>query len=143
MTVTVTAEVAEFAADTSETVDKQRLWRGAEVLPGYRVLGPIHLGRQFEILDCWSLSRQARCVVKVLRPQAAALPFWREQLLLEGRLLVTLDHPHLVRGYEVRVTPRAGVVLETLGGATVGSTLLGGARPPSTMTLSGLTSRCR
>jgi serine/threonine protein kinase len=43
-------------------------------------------------------------------------------VLLEGRLLTELKHPHLVRGYEVFTDPPA-VVLETLTGATLAALL--------------------
>ena len=43
----------------------------------------------------------------------------RAAVRIEGELLTTLAHPHLVRGYEVVATPRPAVVVETLPGATL------------------------
>jgi eukaryotic-like serine/threonine-protein kinase len=103
---------------------------GAEILPGYRALAVVNRGREFEIYDAWSTARQSRCVVKVLRSGGAERDAWRSRLMLEGRLLSSLDHPHLVRGYEVYLKPRPAVVLETLGGSTVGHVVGRGTRLP-------------
>jgi serine/threonine protein kinase len=91
----------------------------------------VNRGREFEIYDAWSAARQARCVVKVLRSGGAERDAWRSRLMLEGRLLSSLDHPHLVRGYEVYLKPRPAVVLETLGGSTVGHVVGRGTRLPA------------
>ena len=41
-------------------------------------------------------------------------------MLREGRLLQRLTHPHIVRAYETMTTPQPLVILETLGGETLG-----------------------
>jgi serine/threonine protein kinase len=86
--------------------------------PGYRALGLLQRGRDFETYDAWSERRFARCVVKTMCRQGRSKDN-RARLLREGHLLTTLDHPHLVRGYEVRLRPRTLVVMETLTGSTL------------------------
>ncbi|GAA1922313.1 hypothetical protein GCM10009737_24760 [Nocardioides lentus] len=96
------------------------------VLPAaYEPLAVLAHGRRTITWDAWDTARDARCVVKVLRADrlrdADAEEHRRltEATLTEGRLLVELGHPHLVRGYDVLVDPLPGVVMETLGGASL------------------------
>jgi len=91
---------------------------GAALAPGYAALGLLARGLDLDVYDAWSEERDCRCVVKVLRPDRAPDADARERLLGEGRLLLGLAHPHLVRAYEVVEQPPA-VVLETLSGATL------------------------
>jgi serine/threonine protein kinase len=85
------------------------------------VLGLLSRGNRLDVYDAWSIERDSRCVLKTLRPDRAAEAPARRALLLEGRLLRSLSHPHLVRAYEVTSTTdgRPVVVLETLGGETL------------------------
>jgi serine/threonine protein kinase len=99
---------------------------GALVLPGYREIGLLQRGPDFETHDAWSVQRYSRCVVKVIRAERAESQSLRARLLLEGRLLTSLEHPHLLRGYEVTAWPRPAIVSETLSGATLGHLLAGG-----------------
>ncbi len=92
---------------------------GAEVLPGYRVEALLARGGRVDTYDVTSTERDCRAVVKVLRPDRLGDAHVREAVATEGRLLTTLAHPHLVRGYEVVTSPRPAVVLETLPGATL------------------------
>jgi serine/threonine protein kinase len=80
-----------------------------------------HLARSnvIDVYDAWSERRGCRVAVKALRPDRRRDPGARRALLREGRLLVRLAHPHLVRGYEVTGGQRPIVVLETLRGATL------------------------
>ncbi len=55
-------------------------------------------------------------MAKTIRPDRADVPRVRDRLLLEGRLLTTLSHPHLVRGFEVVEEPVPVVIVETLMG---------------------------
>lgn len=92
---------------------------GEHVLPGYRVVALLSHGRRIDTYDVFSEERDCRCVVKILRPDRRHEQRVREAVLLEGRLLTELTHPHLVRGYEVHTSPAPAVVLETLTGATL------------------------
>ncbi|MBN9099486.1 MAG: serine/threonine protein kinase [Pseudonocardia sp.] len=102
------------------------LGHGDRIAPGYRVLEHLNRGNDYDTYDAWSDARFARCLVKTLRPDAVDDRSARRHLLLEGRLLTTLTHPHLVRGYELIRPPRPQppvLVLETLAGATLGHVL--------------------
>jgi eukaryotic-like serine/threonine-protein kinase len=92
---------------------------GQEVLPGYVVVALLAHGKRVDTYDVWSTERECRCIVKVLRPDRRDEPETRAAVLLEGRLLRDLQHPHLVRGYEVHTEPAPAMVLETLTGATL------------------------
>lgn len=88
------------------------------VMPGYRLRRLIHRGRSFEVYDAWSVERD--CPVVVKRARASATPASGQRLVREGRRLLGLTHPHLVRAYEVHRLPRPAIVLETLPGQTLG-----------------------
>lgn len=96
-------------------------------MPGYRLDRLIHRGHSFEVYAAWSLVRDCPVVVKRARPGAQAEAVQR--LMREGRLLLSLTHPHLVRAYEVHRRPRPAVVLETLPGQTLGHLFDGGPLP--------------
>ncbi len=87
-------------------------------MPGYRLRQLIRRGRHYDVYDAWSDARDCRVVIKRARPGADAA---RGRILLgEGRRLLALTHPHLVRAYEVHAHPRPSIVLETLPGQTLG-----------------------
>jgi eukaryotic-like serine/threonine-protein kinase len=86
-------------------------------LPGYRLRRLVHRGHSFEVYDAWSEERCCPVVVKRTRPGASADACAR--LAREGRTLLSLAHPHLVRAYEVHRADRVSIVLETLPGQTL------------------------
>lgn len=96
---------------------------GEMVLPGYRVVALLSHGKRIDTYDVHSLERDCRCIVKILRSDRRDEERVREAVLLEGRLVTELTHPHLVRGYEVHTDPAPAIVLETLGGATLAAVL--------------------
>ena len=85
---------------------------------GYRALRLLRQGEVTSVYDAWSEKRGCRCVVKVLRPGRADRADARA-LAAEGRLLLSLTHPHIVRAYELVGRPRLTLVLETLPGETL------------------------
>jgi eukaryotic-like serine/threonine-protein kinase len=89
---------------------------GEPLAPGYVVEAHLSRNRVLDVYDVWSAERDCRCVAKVLRPDCRDHPSRRERLEREGRLLLELAHPHLVRCYEMLTEPELVVVLETLGG---------------------------
>lgn len=95
--------------------------RGEEIAEGYEVVALIRRGRRLDVYDAWSESRGCRCVIKTLRPERAGDVDAASHLTLEGTLLESLSHPHLVRAYETLTTERSrpAVVLETLPGHTL------------------------
>jgi serine/threonine protein kinase len=92
---------------------------GAELVPGYEVLGHLKRTLVLDVYDVWSDERRARCVAKTLRPDQLENTRARRALAHEARVLMALTHPHIVRCYEHIARPRPVVVLETLQGATL------------------------
>jgi serine/threonine protein kinase len=87
--------------------------------PGYRVLSHLSRSRVLDAYSVWSDERDCVCVVKVLRPDKRADSAARRRLREEGRLLMRLTHPHIVRAYELRSQPEPLLVLEALTGETL------------------------
>lgn len=108
------------------------LGRGREIAPGTTIVEHLHRSNGLDVYDAWSELRACRVVVKTLRPDRLRVRGARAALLREGRLLLRLAHPHVVRGYEVHDGDRPAIVMETLTGATVEHLAHEGAplRPP-------------
>jgi serine/threonine protein kinase len=85
----------------------------------YTVVAFLRRGHDLDVYDLWSESRGCRCVGKTLRPDRLTSRDARSRLLKEGRLLLGLTHPHIVRAYEVLRAPAPAVILETLPGETL------------------------
>ena len=92
---------------------------GDMLAPAYRVVGFLRRGRDLDVYDLWSEERTCRCVGKTIRPDRMDKNSSRPRLLREGKLLLKLTHPHIVRAYEVLTSPVPLVVLETLPGETL------------------------
>jgi serine/threonine protein kinase len=92
---------------------------GTDIAPGYRVVGLLRRGRDLDVYDLWSESRACRCVGKTIRPDRVTEGDARARLIREGKLLLRLTHPHIVRAYEVHRLPIPLVILETLPGETL------------------------
>jgi eukaryotic-like serine/threonine-protein kinase len=86
---------------------------------GYEVIAHLSRTRRLDTYEVWSHERACSCVVKTLRPDRRDDERARAALLAEGRLLTTLAHPHIVRGYELIDGPEPAVVMETLDGETL------------------------
>lgn len=94
--------------------------RSGELLaPGYRVIQHMRRGEDLDVYDVWSDERDCRCIGKTLRPDRLDNAKARARLLREGRLLLRLTHPHIVRAYEVQTNPGPLVIEETLPGETL------------------------
>ncbi len=107
-------------SDESEKADgPPPLPPGATIAPGYHVVGFLRRGRDLDVYDLWSESRDCRCVGKTVRPDRLEKRDARARLLREGKLLLRLTHPHIVRAYEVQTSPAPLVILETLPGETL------------------------
>jgi len=92
---------------------------GAELAPGYRVVGHIRRGNDLDVYDLWSEERACRCVGKTPRDDRLNKASTTRHLKLEGRLLQRFTHPHIVRAYETLTAPRPILILETLPGETL------------------------
>ena len=97
------------------------LAEGAELAPGYTVVGHLHRGDSLDVYEVWSAERECRCVAKTLCPECLDDAHDRGRLLREGRLLRGLTHPHIVRAYQTLMRPAPIVILETLTGETLES----------------------
>lgn len=95
------------------------LRRGTRLGGRYRLLGRLHRSNHFDVFDAWDDVRWARCVVKTPRPDRRAAPATARTLRREGRRLMRLEHPHLVRAWDIGDDPVPYVVLETLTGQTL------------------------
>lgn len=103
---------------------------GVELLPGYRIIEHIRRGADLDVYDAWSEDRYTRCFLKTVRPDRVGHHRLARRLTLEGRLLLSFTHPHLVRAYELGTAADGApvLVLETLSGATL-TRLLDGDGP--------------
>jgi eukaryotic-like serine/threonine-protein kinase len=88
-------------------------------LPGYRVIEHLSRTRRFDTYEVWSEERACSCVAKTLRPDHQGNGRARDALIAEGKRLIDLAHPHIVRGYELIADPEAVVIMETLDGETL------------------------
>lgn len=93
---------------------------GSELVPGYTVLQLAHRSRLFDVYEVWSVERHCRCAAKVVRPDRMEETKGRRRLLREGRLLLSLSHPNILRGYELFRRPRPVLIVEALPGMTIG-----------------------
>jgi serine/threonine protein kinase len=73
-------------------------------------------GQALDVYAVFSADRLCSATAKTIRPDRAGVERVRHRLLLEGRLLTTIAHPHLLRGFEVVEDPVPVVVVETLMG---------------------------
>jgi serine/threonine protein kinase len=107
--------VAELEADEVAPP----LGEGELLAPGYRVVDHLARGRVLDVYGVWSTERDCLCVAKVLRPDRLQHKRSRTRLRLEGRLVMKLSHPHIVRGYELIERDDPVLVLEALTGETL------------------------
>jgi eukaryotic-like serine/threonine-protein kinase len=92
---------------------------GAAIAPGYTVVAHLDRGHALDVYDAWSEERRCRCIAKVLRADRREDRSAGRHLMQEGRLLLALTHPHLVRAYELVERPEPVLILETLTGETL------------------------
>jgi eukaryotic-like serine/threonine-protein kinase len=93
---------------------------GSELAPGYTVLQLAHRSRLFDVYEVWSVDRQCRCAAKVVRPERLSETKGQRRLLREGRLLLDLTHPNILRAYELFQRPQPVLIAEALPGMTIG-----------------------
>ena len=101
---------------------------GTPLAPGYVVEGHLSRNQVLDVYEVWSAERDCLCVAKVLRPDCRTHARRRARLEREGRLLLDLAHPHLVRAYEMLREPELAVVLETLTGERLDGLIAHGER---------------
>jgi serine/threonine protein kinase len=92
---------------------------GMELAPGYEVRFHVARSRVLDVYDVWSHERDAHCVAKALRPDRLHQTKPRRRLYREGRILLAMTHPHIVRAYEMLAGPSPVLVLEPLTGGSL------------------------
>jgi len=104
----------------------------------YRLLRLLRQNDDVNVYDAWSEERCCRCIAKVLRGGRYDTVSGRRALRREARLLLSLTHPHIVRGYELVERPRPALIMETLPGETLSYVIGHGRRlHPRDLTLLG------
>ena len=111
---------------------------GATLLPGYRIVGLLQRGRDFETYDAWSQARYSRCVVKVIRADREGLAVPALPAAPGGAAAGCPRPSASVRAYEVTTWPHPAVILETLTGATLSHLLSGGRNKLATESVAHL-----
>lgn len=81
----------------------------------YRTVRQVKRHGAVAVYDVWSEERACRCVAKVALATAGGERA-RRRIRAEARLLLSLEHPHLVRAYELLERPRVALILEPLPG---------------------------
>lgn len=95
------------------------LEEGDTLAAGYEVRFHIARSRVLDVYDVWSHERDTHCVAKTLRPERLQESKPRRRLYREGRILLAMTHPHIVRAYEMIAGPRPVLVLEPLTGGSL------------------------
>jgi serine/threonine protein kinase len=96
------------------------LGAGRTVGGGVVVRRHIHRSNDLDVYEGWCPRRACIVAVKMPRPDRLRDRAVRDALLAEGRLLLRLAHPNIVRAYDVHDGVRPVVVLEAIGGETLG-----------------------
>jgi serine/threonine protein kinase len=91
--------------------------------PGYEVRFHVARSRVLDVYDVWSHERDTHCVAKALRPDRVGETKPRRRLYREGRILLAMTHPHIVRAYELIAGPSPVLILEPLTGGSLDHTL--------------------
>lgn len=112
-------------SSTAPVEEVEQVEDGPPVLPvghcltdDHLVLDHLRRGDALDVYTVWSTARASTCVAKLVRPDRAHEDRVVQRLLHEGRLLLSLSHPHLVRAYDLVETGPV-LVLETLVGETL------------------------
>jgi serine/threonine protein kinase len=92
---------------------------GDLIAPAYRVVRHMSRGDALDVYEVFSSERLCSCIAKTVRPDRANVDRVRSRLLLEGRLLESIRHPHLLRGFETIEVPVTVVIVETMTGLSL------------------------
>jgi eukaryotic-like serine/threonine-protein kinase len=95
------------------------LEQGVELAPGYEVRFHVARSRVLDVYDVWSHERDTHCIAKALRPDRVGELKPRRRLYREGRILLGMTHPHIVRAYEMIAGPSPALILEPLTGGSL------------------------
>jgi serine/threonine protein kinase len=95
------------------------LGQGMQLAPGYEVRFHVARSRVLDVYDVWSHERDTHCVAKALRPDRLSETKPRRRLYREGRILLGMTHPHIVRAYEMIGGRSPVLILEPLTGGSL------------------------
>lgn len=95
------------------------LEEGDLLAPGFEVRFHIARSRVLDVYDVWSHERDTHCVAKALRPDRLHESRPRRRLYREGRILLAMTHPHVVRAYEMIAGASPVLILEPLTGGSL------------------------
>jgi serine/threonine protein kinase len=95
------------------------LAEGTLLAPGYEVRFHVARSRVLDVYDVWSHERDTHCVAKALRPDRLTQSKPRRRLYREGRVLLAMTHPHIVRAYEMIAGANPVLILEPLTGGSL------------------------
>jgi serine/threonine protein kinase len=95
------------------------LGQGMQLAPGYEVRFHVARSRILDVYDVWSHERDTHCIAKALRPDRLGETKPRRRLYREGRILLGLSHPHIVRAYEMIGGRSPALILEPLTGGSL------------------------
>ncbi len=102
------------SADTSEGTEQSvAIPTVGDVLAGLLLEERIGSGGMGEVFRAYDASLDRTVAVKVLHPEIAGLPGFRQRLIEEAAAAERVRHPNVVRVHDVRTTP-AGVLLVSM-----------------------------
>ncbi|MBV8760598.1 MAG: serine/threonine protein kinase [Deltaproteobacteria bacterium] len=123
------AELLVLAGDAAgrELVEGDRIGH-------YRVVAPIGAGGMGDVYEAVHETLGRRHAIKVLARRAQERDrLYVERFVREAQAVARLRHPHIVEIYDFGYLPdrRPYLVMELLGGVSLGDVLMGGPLPPS------------
>src|SRR5919199_4997154 len=101
---------------------------GAQVSGRYIVQASLGRGGMAAVYRAFDPKLSLEVALKVLPPHLAVQPTFLSRFRREGQTLAKLNHPHILRLYEIGEDPASGLyylVLELLGGGTLKQRLRG------------------
>src|SRR5881296_372508 len=92
----------------------------------YEILAPLGTGGMGEVYKARDTRLERTVAIKILPPQLAADPQFRERFEREAKTISQLNHPHICTLYDVRDNY---LVMELLEGESLAERLARGALP--------------
>lgn len=107
-------------ARLNRSMDEDSMYRPAQQIPGYQILGKIGQGAMAVVFKAKQLSLDRIVAIKVLPKRLSENPEFVERFYREGKAAAKLNHPNIVGAYDVG---EAGgyhyFVMEYIDGQTV------------------------
>ncbi|MFQ5414769.1 MAG: serine/threonine-protein kinase [Phycisphaerae bacterium] len=107
-------------ARLNKAIDEDSMYRPAQQIPGYQILGKVGQGAMAVVFKAKQLSLDRIVAIKVLPKRLSENQEFVDRFYREGRAAARLNHPHIVAAYDVG---EAGgyhyFVMEYIDGKTV------------------------